>query len=806
MKFVAKVVAAVYSVRIAFGVLLLAAVAAAAFVISRADFRENIFDLLPVHDGVVDAHVYAGTHFGQSNTLYFNVSVSDGAELSDAADALHAELKSLGVFSGIIYTSGMEDFFSGYGAMLRAYPYMFTEDDAGELDKLLSSESMEKRLEYFKRKLGGFEGAVYKKILTEDPLGVAALFYGKLRGSMGGIGLSNMSSGRILDGSGKNCMILAEGVFDSSDSAKSAEIVEQVEAAIARAKEKVPGLQVAYAGGYRISADNAAMARSDSTKCLMATMAIMVFLCLTAFRNRWYSLAAILPSAFGTAAAFCILTLVQAHVSTIAIAFASIAIGVSIDYAIHVLYRLDSKQKCSLADAQHTASSLAKPISVVAGTTMIAFVIMFFSGSAGFRQLGMFGAAGVLFSALASVFLLPAFAVGFSTKRKSARLFDIVSDKIESFSLGREKLLAIVALVIAFAAVPFAAKLRFDGSISSFNGLAEQTKADDALLRSVWGDALSRKIVIVRGADFKEVRERSQKLREYLDSRGVQASGLWTMLPSKAVAEENLARWNSYWSGEKISDVGNRAAESAAKIGFSKKMFSSALEDIKNAAEITANDMEKPPFSVMFKGRVSIEKDGAAMAAFVKLPPEISPADFSRDIFENVPGAAYIDMNFFGEHIADVALGWMFRYAAAAFALVALYLLVTLRRVSFVLAVLAPVAMGLLFCFAVMGACGIPINIINSVFVVFAVCLAQDYAVFMLYERTDKDLKDCALAAVLLSAFTTGAAFGVLAFAQHPVIRSLGLAAAISIVSILAAALLTVPFSAKIILKSDAKR
>lgn len=85
-------------------------------------------------------------------------------------------------------------------------------------------------------------------------------------------------------------------------------------------------------------------------------------------------------------------------------------------------------------------------------------------------------------------------------------------------------------------------------------------------------------------------------------------------------------------------------------------------------------------------------------------------------------------------------------------------------------------------------------------------CLAQDYAVFMLYERTDKDLKDCALAAVLLSAFTTGAAFGVLAFAQHPVIRSLGLAAAISIVSILAAALLTVPFSAKIILKSDAKR
>lgn len=63
MKFVAKVVAAVYSVRIAFGVLLLAAVAAAAFVISRADFRENIFDLLPVHDDVVDAHVYAGHAF-----------------------------------------------------------------------------------------------------------------------------------------------------------------------------------------------------------------------------------------------------------------------------------------------------------------------------------------------------------------------------------------------------------------------------------------------------------------------------------------------------------------------------------------------------------------------------------------------------------------------------------------------------------------------------------------------------------------------------------------------------------------------
>ena len=102
-----------------------------------------------------------------------------------------------------------------------------------------------------------------------------------------------------------------------------------------------------------------------------------------------------------------------------------------------------------------------------------------------------------------------------------------------------------------------------------------------------------------------------------------------------------------------------------------------------------------------------------------------------------------------------------------------------------------------------MGAAGVPINIINSVFVIFAVCLAQDYAVFMLLERTDKTLKEGALAAILLSGITTGTAFGTLAFASHPVLKSLGLAASLSIFSILAAGLITVPISARIIFGKD---
>ncbi|MBQ6534724.1 MAG: hypothetical protein IJI37_06090, partial [Opitutales bacterium] len=85
---------------------------------------------------------------------------------------------------------------------------------------------------------------------------------------------------------------------------------------------------------------------------------------------------------------------------------------------------------------------------------------------------------------------------------------------------------------------------------------------------------------------------------------------------------------------------------------------------------------------------------------------------------------------------------------------------------------------------------GVEINIANAVFSIFAVCVAQDYAVFLIHSARRGGEGVGALAAVLASAATTLCAFGVLALASHPMLKSLGAASAASIFSILCASLL----------------
>ena len=89
------------------------------------------------------------------------------------------------------------------------------------------------------------------------------------------------------------------------------------------------------------------------------------------------------------------------------------------------------------------------------------------------------------------------------------------------------------------------------------------------------------------------------------------------------------------------------------------------------------------------------------------------------------------------------------------------------------------------------------INIVGAMFVIFAVCLAQDYAVFSIFAKSRGGGVRSA-AAVLVSAITTIAAFGMLALSSHPVLRGIGAAAAVSISSILCATFLLAGVSAKL--------
>ena len=106
-------------------------------------------------------------------------------------------------------------------------------------------------------------------------------------------------------------------------------------------EKQFPGVHVAVTGGHRMAVDNSSIIRADATKCIAIGSAGMIVLCWVAYRRRWLALLSFLPSLFGSLMAGVVLALWQKHLSAIATGFASIAVGITVDYAIHVIYHLD---------------------------------------------------------------------------------------------------------------------------------------------------------------------------------------------------------------------------------------------------------------------------------------------------------------------------------------------------------------------------------------------------------------------------------------------------------------------------------
>src|SRR4030095_124179 len=138
-----------------------------------------------------------------------------------------------------------------------------------------------------------------------------------------------------------------------------------------------------------------------------------------------------------------------------------------------------------------------------------------------------------------------------------------------------------------------------------------------------------------------------------------------------------------------------------------------------------------------------------------------------------------LDRKDFVGHIAELTRGSLRHFALWTAALVAAIVYFSLGSVEVLLAVLMPLAFGLVWTLGLMVWLGLPIDMMNSVFVIFIIGIGEDYSVFLVTSKLDEWRGHppglaATSASVLISALTTIFGFAVLVFARHPALFSLG--------------------------------
>ncbi|HEX7128223.1 MAG TPA: MMPL family transporter, partial [Thermodesulfobacteriota bacterium] len=202
--------------------------------------------------------------------------------------------------------------------------------------------------------------------------------------------------------------------FDAEAAAAAieGEPVTAVRAVVAETRAAFPGLDVGVTGADALSADEEATTRHDVGLALgLGSVGSVLVLVLFFFRSPARSLCVLLCLGVALAWSFAFVTLAIGHLNILSAVFASILIGVGIDFPIHLLARFEEEEQ-----AGRDRGAAMRLMAVGTGATVLASAAVLIAGSLALTvadlpaigELGVISAAGLALSIVASYTCFPA--------------------------------------------------------------------------------------------------------------------------------------------------------------------------------------------------------------------------------------------------------------------------------------------------------------------------------------------------------------------------------------------------------------
>lgn len=717
-----------------------------------------------------------------------------------AADELAEALRSEGLVADV--RAGRQDVAGALGALntLRgAAPRLLGPDALAELDARLAPDAVLDTLQTLERELlePGAE-ALYDRVRS-DPLGLRDAALAPLQALTAGLGDVRLLDGRLTSSDGTRELLIVDYGFPASDGARSQVVLDRLAELTAELGARHPGLEVRHLGSHRATRDNAQAIRHDVTVTTSLGMGVVALLALLCFRRPWVALLALTPAAFGGLAALGVLGATQGVVAAAVLGFGAVLVGLSLDFAVHVLFRLEH--------GGASARAPARALIMGATTTTAAFLCLRASSLPGLRDLGAFGAVGIPAAALFALFVLPQFV----QPRADADQRRAPLDLSGWLARVRPGLRAVALVLLVTPVLGWGmTRLRFDADPQRLSSLSPAAAADETGLRATWGLKRLGQVVLT-GAELQDVLARNDALATDLqrlvdDGVLAQHASVSGLLPARATQDARLAAWRGFWSDDRRAELSAALAAAADVTRFRADAFDPFLDELTDdVAPLDAEALLASPLADLLAGRVRRTDDGWAVAT------PVVPAD-GHDLLAldtllraEHAGAMLLDGELFVRRLTELVGGEMGLLGALALAASTLLVLVWIGRPGLSLVILLPLLVSLVWALGLLGWLGVPLDLVNAIFVVFLFGLAVDYSIFLAHGRLDLlregvDHTDEARASVLLCALTTCAGFGALAFADHPVLRSIGVSALVGIGSAAVVCQLLVPPLARLLL------
>jgi predicted exporter len=525
--------------------------------------------------------------------------------------------------------------------------------------------------------------------------------------------------------------------------------------------------ELRWTGVNRFAA--ASRARIESEIGLLNTGSLIAVLGVSCiFVRRIYKLLHLVPVILlSIAGAWTVSTIAFDRLHILVFVIGSLLSGVAIDYGFYIFMQPSLRPDETYGEKLRR---LLKPLLASCLTTVIGFSLLLFSELPLIRQIGLFVSAGLL-CALGAAML---YFAQLERPLLEGRQFGGLGRRRED-SPVRWVVCALFALMIAVALLgPL--RLRWRDDVRQLDLPAKELHANDAALRTLFGESANRSLYLTHGSTLPEARRQLEEFLAYQarEAPGVAAASVGLLLPTEddwRAVPKRLATLSSF-----AEDF--RAA--LERRGFTAESFAPFFE--------TWNDVRtRPP--VTDYGTLAEELRRTLTGPLALLSNTRTAPFWFLTVVERPAGPpppAHLHTLGLQQLQSLNDLFARYRWSALRLSLVGLGLVVLSVFAIYpprrgVRIALIP-AGSCFFIFGVLGLSGQTLNLFHLLGAFLGVCLSHNYAIF---SSDNAATGHAPPVPVRLSALCTAASFGVLGFSRIPVIHALGLTVALIVMTAL---------------------
>lgn len=717
---------------------------------------ENIHAMIPAK---LLRQVELFEHSPLNKKIFVGVTADSAEEAFSAAESLRNRLAE----AGLLRLPPAPDMNFAV-TLFHALPARFLPSDELLLQKKLMPQAVAEKMQQNYNNLLSFEGFLVKPLILADPLGLTELMAQKLAAFGAGTALE-YKDGFLSSADGKTYIgpyDLAGDAADFKDAKHFAKFFEKLSA------ELPPTVHAFYLGALRYTVENVSVIQADLIKISGLALILLAAVFWFFFRHKSALLIYLLPVLILPPAAW-VTYMCFGHLSGITLGFGSVVAGLSVDYSVYLFFAL----RRGGADAVHTLQHLRKHLLCNFMTSALCFLALFCSSVELFRQLAVFSVTGLAISLLLALYVFPHYWENLPPLAIPA------PRKFFFKPLSKRAAVWVSVLVVLFGMVGLW-RTHFSGNIEELNASSPAFEADKAVFDRVFEKtSQNRALLFVLG----NTPEAALEANEALCAKLPEPLAVSAVFPSQKARAENAARWQDFWTANRIQYTRLLTEESAAKVGLKASLFEPFFDGL------SSPEKDEFDFTPFYNPIAPLEDGRFAVVNLVPNTPEVAQTAAQEGaVFVAADG---LKKGLIGavkqEALQIVCLAVLFNLAAV---------LLVFRSVKTALLAFVPVCLAACFTFGCFWVFSVTVNLFVLVFLPLLMGLGIDYGIFQIMkERSAGGAFQNAYppAALAAAALSTLAGFGVLALAKHGVLFIMGLSSFLGVGGALLAAYFILP-------------